>query len=150
MNDTLVDLKQQLNDKGYKITPQRKAILDVFSQHKGKHLSSEEIFKLVQENYPGIGLATVYRTLPLLEKMELLNKVLLEDGFVRYELNNQHENHFHHHLICINCGAVSEVQEDMLEELERQIYKNNKFIVKNHSLKFYGYCEECSHENSPD
>lgn len=141
------DLKQQLNDKGYKITPQRKAILEILSKHKGKHLSSEEIFEFVRESYPGIGLATVYRTLPLLEKMRLLNKIILEDGYVRYELTNPHEDHFHHHLICIVCGAVSEVQEDMLEDLERQIYSNNKFTIKNHSVKFYGYCEKCSHEN---
>jgi Fe2+/Zn2+ uptake regulation proteins len=117
----------------------------VFTTQEGKHLSCEEIYNLVRKDYPRIGLATVYRTLPLLEKIELLNKVLLEDGFVRYELNNQQENHFHHHLICIICGAVSEVQEDMLEGLEKQIYHNNRFIVKNHSVKFYGYCEKCSY-----
>lgn len=147
MKNTKIDFKQQLNDKGYKITPQRKAILDTFSTQKGKHLSCEELFKIVRENYKGIGLATVYRTLPLLEKMGLLNKIILEDGFVRYELNNPQEEHSHHHLICIACGNISEVQEDMLEGLERQIRSNNRFIIKNHSVKFYGYCEKCSREN---
>lgn len=148
MQNTKVDLKQQLNDKGFKITPQRKAILATFSTQEGKHLSCEEIFKLVRKNYPGIGLATIYRTLPLLEKMGLLNKIILEDGFVRYELNNPQEEHFHHHLICIACGAVSEVQEDMLETLEKQIYSKTKFTVKNHSVKFYGYCEKCCPDSS--
>ncbi|MDK2934788.1 MAG: Fur family transcriptional regulator, ferric uptake regulator [Clostridiales bacterium] len=150
MQNTKVDLKQQLNDRGYRITPQRKAILDIFSMQVGKHLSCEELFKLVRENYPGIGLSTIYRTLPLLEKMGLLNKIILEDGFVRYELNNPQEQHLHHHLICIACGDISEVQEDMLEGLERQIHRNNRFIIKNHSVKFYGYCEKCSHKNSPN
>ena len=144
MNNIPFDLKQQLNTKGYKLTPQREAILGVVSMHKGKHLSCEEIFDLVSKSYSGIGLATIYRTLPILEKMELLNKIHLEDGCVRYELNDSDQKHSHHHLICLVCGSVFEVQEDMLENLEKQIYEKNKFIIKNHSVKFYGKCEECS------
>lgn len=147
MDNRLDDLKQQLNNKGYRITPQRRAILDVFIKHKGKHLSSEEIYEFVSKNYPSIGLATVYRTLPLLEKMELLNKIILEDGFTRYELSNPQEHHSHHHLICVTCGVVLEVQEDMLEGLEKQIISNHGFKVKNHSVKFYGYCEKCSQKS---
>lgn len=141
---TMVDLKQQLNDKGFRITEQRRAILDVFSKYKGEHFTSEEIYHLVSQSNPGIGVATVYRTLPLLEKMELLNRIVLEDGCVRYELSNKEEQHLHHHLICTVCGSITEVQEDMMEHLETQVYKKNGFVVKNHSVKFYGYCEKCS------
>lgn len=146
MQNTKDDLKQQLNDKGYRITSQRKAILDVFSQHKGKHLNSEEMFELVREYYPGIGKATVYRTLPLLEKMRLLNKIVLEDGCVRYELNNPKEQ-VHHHLICMECGAVYEVEEDMLGLQDKQILIENRFSIKNYMVKLYGYCMKCTQGN---
>lgn len=150
MSNTMVNVKQQFNDKGFKMTEQRMAILDIFSKYKGEHFTSEEIYNLVCQSNPGIGLATVYRTLSLLEKMGLLNRIVLEDGFMRYELNNQEEEHLHHHLICTICGSITEVQEDMMEHLEVQVRKKNGFIVKNHSVKFYGYCEKCSHENSPN
>lgn len=142
----MVDFWQQLNANGYKITAQRRAILDVLSKHKGKHLSVEEIFELVKGNYSGIGVATVYRTLPLLERMALLNKIILDDGCIKYELSNTNEVHFHHHLICVMCGSISEVQEDMLEGLEEQIFKKSSFVIKNHKVKFYGYCKACSEE----
>lgn len=139
-----IGLKEKLNNSGYKLTPQRKAVLDILTQHKGQHLNSDEIFRLVSKTHSGIGLATIYRTLPILEKMELVKRIYLQDGCVRYELYDSDRPHSHHHLICMICGSIMEVQEDMLENLEKQIYKNNKFIIKNHSLKFYGHCKECS------
>lgn len=138
------DLREKMNNYGYKLTPQRKAVLDILSRHRGEHLSIEEIFSLVSGTYSGIGLATIYRTLPILEKMDLVKNISLEDGFIRYEFNDAGMNHSHHHLICTGCGSVTEVREDMLENLERQIYENSKFVIKNHSVKFYGLCEKCA------
>ncbi len=137
------ELKEQLNTVGYKLTPQRKAILDILLNNGCKHLKCEDIYTLVRNKMPSIGIATVYRTLPLLEKMGYLNRVLLDDGFVRYEVCNNDENHSHHHLICTQCGALSEIQVDMLEDLEKQIQATTGFYVMDHSVKFYGLCEKC-------
>ena len=137
------ELKEKLNNGGYKLTPQRKAVLDIIRNHKSEHLSSEDIYRLAGQTCSCIGLATIYRTLPILEKMDLIKKIHLEDGCVRYELNDPAKAHSHHHLICTHCGAVSEVQEDMLEVLERQIFEDSGFFVTNHSVKFYGTCRKC-------
>ncbi len=143
MSDIPVNFKEQLKERGYKLTAQRQAVLDVILEHAGQHLSTEEIFALVKERQPDIGLATVYRTLLLLDRMELVYKLDLDDGLSRYEANRHNEDHRHHHLICTKCGSVYEVQEDLLEALEEQILKKNNFVVKDHRVKFYGYCENC-------
>ena len=70
-------------------------------------------------------------------------KLDLEDGINRYELVKENEDHRHHHLICSKCGSVSEVEDDLLESLEKQILLKNKFLVKDHKVKFYGLCENC-------
>lgn len=137
------ELKEKMNNSGYKLTPQRKAILDIITLHRSEHLSSEDIYGLSVISHPGIGLATIYRTLPILEKMNLIKKIHLDDGCVRYELNDPSKIHSHHHLICTRCGAISEVQEDMLEALEKQIFEDIGFHITNHSVKFYGFCSKC-------
>jgi Fur family transcriptional regulator, ferric uptake regulator len=137
------NFKEQLKERGYKLTIQRQAVLDVVVEHEGEHLSTEEIYELVKKNHPEIGLATVYRTLLLFDNMELVYKIDLDDGCNRYELNNHKEDHRHHHLICTNCGTIAEVQEDLLDSLEDQILRKNGFIVKDHRVKFYGYCKKC-------
>jgi Fur family ferric uptake transcriptional regulator len=139
-------LREKFKEKGYKLTPQRKSVLDIILETEGKHLSAEEIYELVKQKYPDIGLATVYRTLLLFDSMELVYKLDLDDGCSRYELNTHKEDHRHHHLICTKCGSVAEVEEDLLESLEEQILKKNHFKVMDHRVKFYGYCKSCSGE----
>lgn len=136
-------LKEKLKEKGYKLTPQRKAILDVVMANQGKHLSTEEIYDIVRRDCPDIGLATVYRTLLLLSDLEVLSKMNLDDGCVRYELNIHEDDHQHHHLICSNCGEIQEVVDDLLEELETRIEQEFDFQIKDHKLKFYGICSKC-------
>lgn len=138
-----ISFKNLLKERGYKLTPQRQAVLDVIIKHSGEHLSTEEIYALVKEMYPEIGLATIYRTLLLLDDIGLVYKLDLDDGLNRYELNNQNEDHRHHHLICTGCNKIFEVEEDLLDNLEEQILENNKFKVTDHRVKFYGYCEQC-------
>lgn len=136
-------LKEQFNEKGLRVTSQRQAVIEVVSKNKGKHLSSNDIFELVKQDYPSIGLATIYRTLPLLEKMKLLNKICLDDGCVRYESYTPKEQE-HHHLICMTCGAVYEVEEDLLGTREKQILKEKHFNITTYMVKLYGYCEKCA------
>lgn len=144
MDNDISLFKDQLKEKGYKLTTQRRAVLDIIKEHEGGHLSTEEIYELVKLKFPEIGLATVYRTLLLLDRMELVYKIDLDDGCNRYELNKHKEDHRHHHLICTRCGDVAEVEEDLLGALEDEILKKNNFLVKDHRVKFYGYCDKCN------
>jgi Fe2+/Zn2+ uptake regulation proteins len=110
------------------------------------HLSAEELYILVKKQNPEIGLATVYRTLDILAEIGVLLKNDFGDGRTRYEFSRKDEQHHHHHLICLECGNVSEFDDDLLESLETVIMKRNKFKVKDHDLKFYGYCNKCKKE----
>jgi Fe2+/Zn2+ uptake regulation proteins len=140
-------LKDNLKEKGYKLTPQRRAIVDILIENEGKHLTAEEIYDLVKEDCPEIGLATVYRTILLLEEMGIISKIDIGDNCSRYELIHDEENHQHHHLICTNCDKIIEVEGDLLDVLENNIEDKYGFVIKNHSLKFYGICKECAENN---
>lgn len=136
-------LKDELKEKGYKFTPQRRSIVDTIIASEGKHLTAEEIYDEVKKICPEIGLATVYRTILLLEQMGIIYKLDLNDGCSRYELAHEDEVHRHHHLVCNKCGKVIEVEDDLLEELEKDIQKKYNFEIKDHSVKFFGLCSEC-------
>jgi len=141
------ELKELLKEYGYKFTEQRNAVLSMLFEHMDGHLSTEEIYEAVKKTYPEIGISTVYRTLLLLVRIGLVSKLDLDDGFNRYELVKQNEDHRHHHLICNQCGMIQEVQEDLLNALEEQILLKNKFLVNDHRVKFYGLCENCRSRN---
>lgn len=132
----------RLRDNSYKLTPQRQTILRTFLDNAGRHLSAEDVYSLVKHEYPDMGLATVYRTLDLLAELGILQKNDFGDGRSRYEFADK-DLHHHHHLICLNCGEVSEFDDDLLESLEAVILKRNHFKVVDHNLKFLGYCQKC-------
>ncbi|MGL4741259.1 MAG: Fur family transcriptional regulator [Sarcina sp.] len=136
-------LKEQFKSKGYKLTPQRRAIVDIIIDSEKKHLTAEEIYDQVKISCPEIGLATVYRTILLLEEMGVIYKLDLNDGCSRYELANENEHHRHHHLVCNSCGSVSEVEDDLLEELEHEVENKYGFKIEDHSVKFFGLCRNC-------
>ena len=135
-------LKKKLKEKGFKMTPQRKSIIDVIVTNQGNHLSAEEIYELVKNSCSNIGLATIYRTLQILDDIGVIYKNNFDDGKSRYELY-QDEDHQHHHLICIKCSRVVEVEEDLLEQLEDEVERKYDFFILNHKLKFFGYCNQC-------
>ncbi|KXZ39940.1 Fur family transcriptional regulator, ferric uptake regulator [Alkalithermobacter thermoalcaliphilus JW-YL-7 = DSM 7308] len=143
MENCLETIKDKLKEEGFKLTPQRRSIVETMIDSKGKHLSSEEIYDLVKQKCPEIGLATVYRTLQLLDEVGVVLKLNLDDGCTRYEVNVDDENHNHHHLICKKCMKVIEVKEDLLEVLEEKIEKSYNFKIYDHDLKFFGICSEC-------
>lgn len=134
-------VKEKFKKEGYKLTTQRRAILDVIIANQEKHLSPEEIYNMVKANYPEIGIVTVYRTLQLLEKLNIIYKLNFDDGYNRYELNISSDNH--HHLICMQCGKITEVTLDLLERLEKEIEEENGFKIVDHNVKFFGYCMDC-------
>ncbi len=142
------DITKKLKSKGYKFTPQRKAIVETIIEHQGEHLSPEEIYDYVKIKNPEIGLATVYRTLQILVDLDFLSVLNLNDGFARYELNvTDKSGHHHHHLICVQCGKIIEVFGDYLVELEEKIETEYKFKINDHKLKFFGVCEDCNDSN---
>ena len=143
--------KEMLKEKGLKVTNQRLLVLQVLAEHGDEHMTAEDIFELVKEDYPEIGLATIYRTVQLLLDMQLVDRIMLDDGCVRYEIGDfldeqEGHRHHHHHLICTECGNVSAFRDDLLEDLEAYIEKETGFQVTDHELKFYGVCRKCREE----
>lgn len=143
MKQRIERIKKQLHAQGYKLTPQREATLTVLLERESDHLSAEEIFLLVKDKAPEIGLATVYRTLELLSELSIVDKINFGDGVSRYDLRKEGVNHFHHHLVCMECGSVEEVMEDLLGEVEKIVEDDWQFQVKDHRLTFHGICKQC-------
>jgi len=136
-------IKEALHDARYKLTPQREVTVRVLLENESSHLSAEDVFMKVKDKYPEIGLATVYRTLELLNELNVLDKVNFGDGVSRYDLRKEGAQHFHHHLICINCGSVEEVEEDLLTDVEKIVSRDFNFDIIDHRLTFHGICSEC-------
>lgn len=143
MKQRIENIKKQLHSKGYKLTPQREATLTVLLEREEDHLSAEEVFLLVKEKAPDIGLATVYRTLELLSELKIVDKINFGDGVFRYDLRKEGVEHFHHHLVCMECGSVEEIIEDLLSDVEKIVEEKWKFQVKDHRLTFHGICKQC-------
>jgi len=138
--------KRLLKEKGLRVTRQRLKVLEAIASCPEEHLTAEEIFALVKVDCPDMGLATVYRTIQLLNELHLIDRVNFDDGFVRYEIGGAAENgqrHHHHHLICMKCGKVISFRDDLLEELEEKIAETTGFRVVDHEVKLYGCCAEC-------
>ena len=141
-------LRRKLYAGGYRMTPQRKTILQIFLDSKGTtHFSADDVLDILRKNDSSIGIATVYRNLELLCKLEILTKMEFGDGCNRYELNTGNPKvHHHHHLICLKCKKITEFKGDFLEHLETEIAKKSGFKVINHELKIFGYCKDCQNQ----
>jgi Fur family ferric uptake transcriptional regulator len=141
-------LYDKFRNAGFRLTLPRQAILNVFTKNP-KHLSAEEIFLSVHKKYPGIGLATVYRTLDLLTQMGLILKFDFGDRRSRYELASETKKGHHHHMVCSRCGRIIDYSDFMEEEiefikrLEAELSKKHKFKINSHQIHFYGLCEKC-------
>ncbi|MBB2182504.1 transcriptional repressor [Lachnospiraceae bacterium MD1] len=146
MPDGKEQFKLLLKQNGLKVTTQRIAILEVLDSRPGIHLTAEEIYDCVKKKYPEIGIATVYRTIQMLSELNLIDKLNLDDGYVRYEISKKGTEdtcHHHHHLICLDCGRIYAFQDDLLETLEERIKETMGFTVSDHEVKLYGHCQEC-------
>ncbi|MCU6710107.1 transcriptional repressor [Paenibacillus sp. J5C_2022] len=147
MESRIESIKGQLQSKGYKLTPQREATVRVLLENEEDHLSAEDVFMLVKEKAPEIGLATVYRTLELLSEMSVVEKMNFGDGVARYDLRTDSSKHHHHHLICVQCGSMEEIKDDWLLPLEERLEKEFHFFVSDHRLDFQGICRHCRKNN---
>ncbi|MFO8059486.1 MAG: transcriptional repressor [Bacillota bacterium] len=131
-----------MKDEDIKITAQRELIVKLLVKYQDRHPSADELHQLVRDVDPDVGLATIYRTLDLLERLDLVQTLSLGDGRARYELASG--IHRHHHLLCIECGKIEEVDEDLLGAVEEAVLVRAGFKVVDHELKLYGVCSACS------
>lgn len=143
MEERIDRIKQQLYTHNYKLTPQREATVRVLLENEEDHLSAEDVYLLVKEKAPEIGLATVYRTLELLSDLKIIHKINFGDGVARYEFRAEDAEHHHHHLVCVHCGSVDEIVDDLLGEIEKQVERDFSFKILDHRLTFHGFCHRC-------
>lgn len=126
-----------------RITPQRRAILEILYNNRGYHLDVEKIHELlISNNNKRIGLATVYRTMELFERIGIVSRLWIENLAARYELVIS-DKLIHHHLICLKCGKLEEIDDQKTEQFKKQILRDKKFEVADQSMKIYGYCSSC-------
>lgn len=137
-------ISRRIEENNYRLTGQRKAVLNVMMKNQGRHLSAEEVLWEARKSVPNIGIATVYRTLEKFASIDVVYKSIFEGGKYRYELVDQ-DKHHHHHMICLKCGNITEVSDDLLNELEANLEKEGYKII-DHELKFYGYCPKCNRD----
>lgn len=138
-NDT-PDWMAFIRARGLKLTGQRQAVVEAFASVTG-HASLEDIFALARERSPSIGLATIYRTMRLLEEAGLVERHDFEGGCARFEptLGRRH----HDHLICRGCGLIREFESDEIEALQATIADSMGFAILGHRHEIYGLCRDC-------
>lgn len=133
----------RLREQGYRVTPQRLAILEVLRKAQG-HLTPAEVYQQVVQDIPGLTEATVYRTLNFLAEQGLLLVAHLGRGQLVYE----YAEHDHHHLICKKCGEMREIDHVELIELYQQFLDNTGYQINTIHATFFGYCPKCLEEIS--
>ena len=140
--ETLLEqFKQLLRSNGLKFTKQRETILSVLYNHSG-HFTPEELHLLIKEKNPdlNIGIATVYRTLSLLESAGIVTSISFGTQGKKYELGLKAH---HDHLICTKCGKILEFFDEAIERKQERIAREFGFTMEDHSLKIFGICPDC-------
>lgn len=137
----LDDLIEIFKSNGYRITEQRKAILTVLNKYKNNFISVDKLFKNAKELCSKTNMSTVYRNLEILEKLHLIHKIINDDSISMYQMKCIDEHH--HHIICKCCGKTETIDYCPITQL-KHITNNKKFILTDHKLELYGYCEKCN------
>jgi Fur family transcriptional regulator, ferric uptake regulator len=136
----LHQLTDRLRRQDRKITGPRRAILELLRQH-AHPLSIKEVHGALPDNH--CDLVTVYRSMHLLESMGMVKRFDFGDGLARFELLAEGDDGHHHHLVCVQCATVVEVEECFPTALEEQIAARNGFKKVSHKLEFFGICPSC-------
>ena len=132
--------REFMQRKGLKSTRQRDVILDAFLS-MDHHSSTEELYLQLRQREPGIGYATVYRTLKLFAEAGIAREIHFGDGQTRYEPASGRDHH--DHLICTGCGRIVEFENERIEELQLRVARSHGFEVESHKLELYGRCDRC-------
>lgn len=135
-----------LKASGLKATLPRLKILDLFQNSAVRHLSAEDVYKVLLAENMDVGLATVYRVLTQFEQAGLLSRNHFETGKAVFELN---EGSHHDHLVCLDCGRVEEFYDEEIEKRQQQIALGRGFEIAEHALALYGHCTKtaCPHRS---
>lgn len=133
-----------LKASGLKATLPRLKILEIFQNSAVRHLSAEDVYKLLLSENMDVGLATVYRVLTQFEQAGLLSRNHFETGKAVFELN---EGSHHDHLVCLDCSRVEEFYDEEIEMRQQQIAQERGFKIAEHALALYAHCtkENCPH-----
>ena len=122
---------------GLKATTPRLRILELFEKSAVRHLSAEDVYRLLMTDGLDVGLATVYRVLTQFEQAGLLQRHHFESGKAVFELN---EGQHHDHLVCVHCGRVEEFCDPDIEKRQQRIARDRGFVIRDHSLALYADC----------
>ncbi len=134
----------ELKSTGLKATLPRLKILDVFQRGTQRHMTAEDVFRVLLEERSDIGLATVYRVLTQFEQAGILSRSHFESGKAVYEIN---EGTHHDHLVCLDCGRVEEFYDAEIEKRQNDVAMLKGFAIADHALSLYAHCTKnpCPH-----
>ena len=135
----LAELTVKLKEQGYRLTPQRMAVLKILASSEG-HPSVDKIYDQVKKSFPMTSLGTVYKTITLLKEMGEVLELGFSDGSNRYDGNKPYP---HPHLICIKCKKIIDPEINTLKSLPKAVAENSGYKIVGHRLDFYGICPEC-------
>lgn len=142
------DIISKIQNSPYKLTPQREIIVQTLVDRKDEHLSAEELYFILKEINPDIGLATVYRTLDIFYDLKILEKITFGNGIAKYHLRQKLVPGMHHHLICIKCHDISTVSNDIFNKLIKYVNSEYDFAVQDDTIAIYGTCKKCMNEEN--
>jgi Fur family ferric uptake transcriptional regulator len=146
---TSSSLKAELNDRGWRLTPQRQTILQVFQNlSRGQHLSAEDLYEMLKEEGENISLSTIYRTLKLLSRMGILRELELAEGHKHYEINQPHPYH-HHHLLCVRCNKTIEFKNDSVLKIGSKMAEKEGYHLLDSQLTIHAICPSCQRALMP-
>jgi Fur family ferric uptake transcriptional regulator len=132
--------QKDLKNAGLKATLPRLKILELFEKSDNRHLSAEDVYKILLNSGDDVGLATVYRVLTQFEDAGLLIRHHFESGKAVFELN---QGGHHDHIVCVKCGVVEEFYDAEIERRQQEAAESRGFKIQDHSLMIYGVCEKC-------
>ena len=137
----------ELKSTGLKATLPRLKILEVFQGSQQRHMTAEDVFRVLLDSRSDIGLATVYRVLMQFEQAGLLTRSNFESGKAVFELN---EGQHHDHLVCLDCGRVEEFFDPEIERRQHAIAEERGFVLQEHALSLYANCSktDCPHRGA--
>ena len=127
----------ELKSTGLKATLPRLKILEVFQRGTQRHMTAEDVFRVLLQERSDIGLATVYRVLTQFEQAGILSRSHFESGKAVYEIN---EGTHHDHLVCLDCGKVEEFYDAEIERRQHSVAKAKGFEIAEHALSLYAHC----------
>ena len=131
--------QKDLKNAGLKATLPRLKILELFETSKERHMSAEDVYKVLITTGEDVGLATVYRVLTQFEEAGLLSRHHFESGKAVFELN---EGTHHDHIVCVKCGRVEEFYDEEIEKRQKIAAESRGFVMQEHTLMIYGLCAE--------